>query len=228
MAHSPLHACLHVLSSLALFPRRRRRILTRRLLHSDHGRARSPAWLGTWRPGPLSPRSFNSCCIMGGVLSRLRGLFFARNLELVIVGLANSGKTTFANYIAHGAFIEEGPTVGLNVKVVRKGGTTIKCWDLVSEQRQRQAAATATSTTTTAATTTPAATTPAVAAAAARAVAAAAKVTTTDARPAQTSTIRDSCLALASPRSSSVLFLVCREVKRAIAANGDATRKAAT
>lgn len=59
---------------------------------------------------------------MGGLFSRLRSLFFARNLELVLVGLANSGKTTFSNFLSTGRYVEEGPTVGLNVKVVQKGG----------------------------------------------------------------------------------------------------------
>lgn len=74
---------------------------------------------------------------MGGLLSRLRGLFFSRNLEMVLVGLANSGKTTFANFLHTGTFVEEGPTVGLNVKVMKKGSTTIKCWDLGGQARYR-------------------------------------------------------------------------------------------
>lgn len=73
---------------------------------------------------------------MGGLFSRLRGLFFTRTLELVLVGLANAGKTTFCNFLHTGKFIEEGPTIGLNVKVMQKGGVTTKIWDLVRNNTQ--------------------------------------------------------------------------------------------
>jgi hypothetical protein len=33
---------------------------------------------------------------------------------------------TFSNQLHTGTFVEEGPTVGLNVKVVKKGGVTMK------------------------------------------------------------------------------------------------------
>ncbi len=33
---------------------------------------------------------------------------------------------TFSNFLQTGGFVEEGPTVGLNVKVVKKGGVTMK------------------------------------------------------------------------------------------------------
>lgn len=54
-----------------------------------------------------------------------------------MVGLANSGKTTFSNFLHTGRFVAEGPTVGLNVKVFQKGRTTIKCWDLGGQSRYR-------------------------------------------------------------------------------------------
>jgi len=74
---------------------------------------------------------------MGGLLSHLRSLFFSRKLEIVLVGLANSGKSTFSNQLASGTFVEEGPTVGLNVKVLKKGGVTMKVWDLGGQQKYR-------------------------------------------------------------------------------------------
>lgn len=74
---------------------------------------------------------------MGGLLSHLRSLFFSRQLEVVLVGLANSGKTTFSNQLHSGEFVEEGPTVGLNVRVLKKGGVTMKVWDLGGQQRYR-------------------------------------------------------------------------------------------
>jgi Arf/Sar family protein len=48
---------------------------------------------------------------MGGVIARLRALFFSRRLEVVLVGLEGSGKTTFCNYLALGKAVEEPPTV---------------------------------------------------------------------------------------------------------------------
>jgi ADP-ribosylation factor-like protein 8 len=74
---------------------------------------------------------------MGGLYSRLRNLFFSRTLELVLVGLANSGKTTFCNFLHTGRFVEEGPTIGLNVKVMQKGGVTTKIWDLGGQAKYR-------------------------------------------------------------------------------------------
>jgi len=74
---------------------------------------------------------------MGGLLSHLRSLFFSRKLELVLVGLANSGKTTFGNFLHSGHWVDEGPTVGLNVKVMKKNGVTMKVWDLGGQARYR-------------------------------------------------------------------------------------------
>jgi GTPase SAR1 family protein len=44
---------------------------------------------------------------------------------------------TFANFLHTGTFVEEGPTVGLNVKVVKKGGVTMKVWDLGGQAKYR-------------------------------------------------------------------------------------------
>jgi hypothetical protein len=62
-------------------------------------------------PSPLLHRTSVaawSTGAMGGLLSHLRSLFFARKLEMVLVGLANSGKTTFSNFLHMGTFVEEG------------------------------------------------------------------------------------------------------------------------
>lgn len=74
---------------------------------------------------------------MGGLMAKLRQLFFSKKLEVVLVGLENSGKTTFCNYLSQGKFIEEPPTVGLNVKIMQKGGVTCKIWDIGGQARYR-------------------------------------------------------------------------------------------
>ena len=75
---------------------------------------------------------------MGSLFTKLRNMLFSRTLELVLVGLANAGKTTFCNFLHTGRYIEEGPTVGLNVKVLQKGGVTTKIWDLGGQAKYRQ------------------------------------------------------------------------------------------
>ncbi|KAK7200522.1 GTP-binding protein [Novymonas esmeraldas] len=76
---------------------------------------------------------------MGGFLSALRELFTgSRKLELCLVGLENSGKTTLLNVLAVGHPVETFPTVGLNVKMVRKEGVQLKVWDLGGQERFRQ------------------------------------------------------------------------------------------
>ncbi|PIO60550.1 hypothetical protein TELCIR_17952 [Teladorsagia circumcincta] len=48
-------------------------------------------------------------------------------MELTLVGLQNSGKTTFVNVIASGQFTEDMiPTVGFNMRKITKGNVTIK------------------------------------------------------------------------------------------------------
>lgn len=41
-----------------------------------------------------------------------------------------SGKTTLLSVLAHGAPVETVPTIGLNVKVFKKGQVNMKCWDI--------------------------------------------------------------------------------------------------
>jgi len=55
-------------------------------------------------------------------LNWLRSLFFKQEMELTLVGLQNSGKTTLVNVIATGGFSEDMiPTVGFNMRKVTKG-----------------------------------------------------------------------------------------------------------
>ena len=71
---------------------------------------------------------------MGALLSFFQS---AAKMELCIVGLENAGKSTLMNVLASGDTSETVPTVGLNVKVVKKGGVTMKMWDLAGQSAYR-------------------------------------------------------------------------------------------
>ncbi|KAJ3401828.1 hypothetical protein CcCBS67573_g00246 [Chytriomyces confervae] len=59
-------------------------------------------------------------------------------MELTLVGLQNSGKTTLVNVIANGEFTEDMiPTVGFNMRKVTKGAVVMKLWDLGGQARFR-------------------------------------------------------------------------------------------
>ena len=76
--------------------------------------------------------------MLEGVRSWLRNLFFKQEMELTLVGLQNSGKTTLVNVVATGGFSEDMiPTVGFNMRKVTKGKVTIKLWDLGGQPRFR-------------------------------------------------------------------------------------------
>eukprot|EP00808_Paulinella_micropora_P010042 g16464.t1 len=74
---------------------------------------------------------------MGALMAKLRELFFQKKLEIALVGLENSGKTTFCNQLAMGKFVQEPPTVGLNVKSCSKGNVNIKVWDIGGQKQYR-------------------------------------------------------------------------------------------
>merc|ERR1712216_499780 len=85
--------------------------------------ASASAWFQSW---------------LEGVLSWLRNLFFKQEMELTLVGLQNSGKTTLVNVVATGGFSEDMiPTVGFNMRKVTRGKVTIKLWDLGGQPRFR-------------------------------------------------------------------------------------------
>ncbi|CAM0139362.1 ADP-ribosylation factor-like protein 8B [Umbelopsis sp. WA50703] len=76
--------------------------------------------------------------IIQSLLEWLRSLFFKTEMELTLVGLQNSGKTTLVNVIASGQFIEDSiPTVGFNMRKVTKGSVTLKLWDIGGQPRFR-------------------------------------------------------------------------------------------
>eukprot|EP01136_Pigoraptor_vietnamica_P003467 Opistho-1_new@32750 len=72
------------------------------------------------------------------LLEWFKSLFWKEEMELTLVGLQNSGKTSFVNLIASGKFEEDMiPTVGFNMRKVTKGNVTIKLWDIGGQPRFR-------------------------------------------------------------------------------------------
>jgi ADP-ribosylation factor-like protein 8 len=72
---------------------------------------------------------------MGSLFAKIKEAFFEKKLEMVLVGLEGAGKSTFCNYLEMGENkIEEPPTVGLNVKIVKKGNVVCKVWDIGGTQ----------------------------------------------------------------------------------------------
>jgi Arf/Sar family protein len=70
-------------------------------------------------------------------MAKLKDLFSNRKIEVCLVGLENSGKTTLLNILSTGYPVETLPTVGLNVKMVKKEGVCMKVWDLGGQERFR-------------------------------------------------------------------------------------------
>jgi ADP-ribosylation factor-like protein 8 len=76
--------------------------------------------------------------IVDSFMNWLRSLFWKQEMELTLVGLQASGKTTLVNVIATGQFTDDMiPTVGFNMKKVTKGNVTIKLWDIGGQRRFR-------------------------------------------------------------------------------------------
>eukprot|EP01120_Amphizonella_sp_Union-15-10_P008307 TRINITY_DN296_c0_g1_i2.p1 TRINITY_DN296_c0_g1~~TRINITY_DN296_c0_g1_i2.p1 ORF type:complete len:188 (-),score=28.68 TRINITY_DN296_c0_g1_i2:25-588(-) len=75
---------------------------------------------------------------LDSILNWFRALFWKQEMELTMVGLQNSGKTTLVNVIAEGEFVDDMiPTVGFNMKRVSKGNVVIKMWDIGGQPRFR-------------------------------------------------------------------------------------------
>jgi len=76
--------------------------------------------------------------IVDGFLNWIRSLFWKQEMELTLVGLQSSGKSTLVNVISNGQFSEDMiPTVGFNMKKVTRGNVTIKLWDIGGQPRFR-------------------------------------------------------------------------------------------
>lgn len=61
---------------------------------------------------------------MGAILQKIMDKFFSKKLELCLLGLENSGKTTFVDQL-QGKTKNTIPTIGLNVKQLKKGSKNI-------------------------------------------------------------------------------------------------------
>ena len=57
---------------------------------------------------------------MGSLLSKLLEVLFSKKLEICLLGLENTVKTTFVDTLM-GIHKQNLPTIGLNVKQVKKG-----------------------------------------------------------------------------------------------------------
>ena len=73
------------------------------------------------------------------VLNWLRDRFWKnKELEIAIVGLQNAGKSTLINSLSTGEFDEDTiPTVGVNIREVKKGKVSLKIWDLGGQRKYR-------------------------------------------------------------------------------------------
>jgi Arf/Sar family protein len=74
---------------------------------------------------------------MGNIFGPLLKSLYSKKLEVAIVGLENSGKTTLVNILSGGSQIETAPTIGLSVKMIKKNGVQMKCWDLGGQAQYR-------------------------------------------------------------------------------------------
>lgn len=68
----------------------------------------------------------------------LLSLFYSQELELTLIGLQNSGKSTLLQVLSGSEFSADTiPTVGFNMRKVVRGRVTMKCWDLGGQPRFR-------------------------------------------------------------------------------------------
>ncbi|WVQ82008.1 hypothetical protein IAT38_004135 [Cryptococcus sp. DSM 104549] len=76
--------------------------------------------------------------IFSSLFNWLRSLFFAKHLEVTIVGLQASGKTSLVNVLGSNQWSEDVvPTVAFNLRQVRKGNVTMKVWDVAGQPKFR-------------------------------------------------------------------------------------------
>eukprot|EP01063_Lacrimia_lanifica_P027046 TRINITY_DN373_c0_g3_i1.p2 TRINITY_DN373_c0_g3~~TRINITY_DN373_c0_g3_i1.p2 ORF type:complete len:189 (+),score=95.58 TRINITY_DN373_c0_g3_i1:142-708(+) len=73
-----------------------------------------------------------------GISDWLKSLFWKQEMELTLVGLQSAGKTTLLNVISDGkSKSDTKPTVGLNIRKIKKGNISIKLWDIGGQARFR-------------------------------------------------------------------------------------------
>ena len=73
---------------------------------------------------------------MGGIINKIKDKFFSKKLEICLLGLENSGKTTFVDQL-NGKVKSTIPTIGLNVKNLKKG-SNISYSYLIYQNKRRQ------------------------------------------------------------------------------------------
>eukprot|EP01060_Flectonema_neradi_P000234 TRINITY_DN1015_c8_g1_i1.p1 TRINITY_DN1015_c8_g1~~TRINITY_DN1015_c8_g1_i1.p1 ORF type:complete len:208 (+),score=33.59 TRINITY_DN1015_c8_g1_i1:53-625(+) len=71
------------------------------------------------------------------LLNSIKAKFWKQEMELTLVGIQNAGKTTLLNVISDGKAKDTIPTVGLNIRKIRKGNISIKLWDIGGQPRFR-------------------------------------------------------------------------------------------
>nr|ODN98817.1 arf/Sar family protein [Cryptococcus depauperatus CBS 7855] len=77
--------------------------------------------------------------IITGLYNWLRSLFFAKHLEVTIVGLqCSTDMTSLVNVLGSNQWSEDVvPTVAFNLRQVRKGNVTMKVWDVAGQPKFR-------------------------------------------------------------------------------------------
>ncbi|XP_049848878.1 ADP-ribosylation factor-like protein 8 [Schistocerca gregaria] len=85
----------------------------------------------------FSVSSILTIAMGNALINWIKSLFWRQEMELTLVGLQNSGKSTLVNSIATGTFEDMAPTVGFNMKKVTKGNVSIKMWDIGGQQKFR-------------------------------------------------------------------------------------------
>lgn len=94
--------------------------------------------IAPWEPALVETERGRMLALINRILDWFKSLFWKEEMELTLVGLQYSGKTTFVNVIASGQFCEDMiPTVGFNMRKVTKGNVTIKVWDIGGQPRFR-------------------------------------------------------------------------------------------
>lgn len=79
---------------------------------------------------------------MGQWFSGVLELFYTKKLDIVLIGLAGAGKTTFSNAIALTPTAEKPapetvPTIGLEIQIFQRAGVHCKVWDLGGQSAYR-------------------------------------------------------------------------------------------
>ena len=72
------------------------------------------------------------------LLDWFMSLFWKKNLEISVIGLQNAGKSTLINTMSGDFDMETMPTVGFNLRHLKKGGVNLNIWDLGGQKQFRE------------------------------------------------------------------------------------------